>query len=222
MPDVATMIQEARWEDPSFTEHRHTGAFLRAALADYQDELLGKIAQVNPEELAEVYVVTLPLADFAAGHELVELDESEEVALRYKVLLDWGEAIDSQGFNDRARHIAMGSRWGPHRYPSYWVRDGRLYLIGDAKDWTGYVQLNVPYVPLAPATLASTDNLILDDQARRVWKSYLAHRMAQRSNQDELARSKNAFAEEWLMRERELLEDFEGRHVTTDVVTEVW
>lgn len=222
MPTVATVLQQARWEDPSFTELRHTDAVLRAALADYQDELVGKVADLSPEELALIATVPLPLATFSDGYALTEEIESEEVPLRIKKVLDWASSIGADGYEVPTRHIGMGARHGPHSTPAFWMRGATVFLIGAAADWRGYTELRIPYVPLPPETLSSTDELLFGSQATAVWKAYLAHRMAQRSAPAELARARREFVEEWMGIERQFLEDLKGRNVHSDVVRDTW
>lgn len=222
MPTVAEVIEEARWEDPSFTPQRHTGRVLRGWLADYQDELVGKVAALCPEELAESYTVDLPLADHSAGVALTEELESETIGLRYKKILDWGHVTGTSG--ERYKLRMLGTRraqWGEHRFAGAWIENGRLYPIGEAAHWTGFASITFFYVPSPPRTLSSSDELWFDYDAKRVWVTYLARRMAARAPQ-EVQGSPGDFLAMWIERERQFLEDMAGRHDGFGKVVEVW
>lgn len=227
MPTVEQVIREARWEDPSFTETRHTNAVCRARLADYQAELLGKVAEAAPEELTEAYVIELPLddEDFREGVELLEPDPEdpeEEIPLRYQRILSASLRTREIGRGHNARLIGSGARWGPHTDPPVYIENGRVFLATDRpEDWRAFSELRLYYVPAAPAELELESELLFGPRAKALYVAALALRLAQRSPR-EVARPVPFFAEFLREREEEFLRDMMGRHVVKDQIREVW
>lgn len=224
MPTAAELIQEARHEDPSFTETRHTNAVCRAFLAQYRRELLGKVAHVAPEVSAVPYTVELPLADFDAGHELVmEVgDPPEEVPLDYIKVVNTGQVnLRSGAGKVPLRMIGHGARWSPTPEATAWIQKGRLFLGGgNPGDWSGVDSVTFWYVPAPAMPLTNDTELELGEAARRAYVAHLAYRMAQRGRQ-ELSRSIQEFQGYFVATERELLFDMAGLHAVRDTVREV-
>jgi hypothetical protein len=211
---VATVIEESRWEDPSFVAQRHSETILRSRLADYQKELVGKLAQEVPEEFSTPYEIDMPLADFRAGHELVD-DAAEPLA--YVMILDTGEIHGANGRRYPLDMIAHRNRFQVTTRAHAWVLAGRLYLGGAESNWEGIDRVIINLVPSPSDTLEDDDELIFGHRARSLYVAYLALQMAKRAP-DEVLRSVQSFADDVTEREVTLLAELMDRHPSDDAV----
>lgn len=224
MPVTAQqVIDEARYEDASFTENRHTAHVLRTALGGYQTSLVGRIAWAAPEELSVPYDVPLPLENFDDGHLLTEAGPGEppqSIPLRYIRILNVGEA--HQGMSKLEFRIGLqAARWDSHRTPAGWLRHGRLFLVGEAGAWRGISLVRLFYVPTPAATLESVSELVIGDLAHRAYVTWLAWRMAQRAPK-EAGRHPSTFHAEHVEAEEQLMRDLLQRHDRSGRIREVW
>jgi hypothetical protein len=229
MATVAELIEAARMEDPSFTPRRHTHHVLRRTLAPYIRSLAGKVAHLAPNDVAEEYVVELPLEDFYTGHELVEEvpdpedpEELMEIPLRYIRMLNTGQAEVRQADPIEFRLMGQGARWGPHRTPVGWFRQGRLYLAGEPADWKAILRIKLYYVPVPETDLELDDEPFLGTLAEGCYTAWLALRMASRAGRSEISRPLADFRGELEEREHNLLMDMANRHAVSDRIREVW
>jgi hypothetical protein len=211
---VAELIQEARYEDPSFTESRHTDRVLRSRVADYQRHLARRVADVAPEELTDVHEIDLPLEDHEAGHELAW-------SSTYLRVLNEAEGVHVNGGVFPIEVIPHEARFEPTRTTPAWIMGGRLHLRGDAEDWADVVKVRVFYVPSPEAHLHDHSCPLFGELARSAYIAHLAYRMATRSPR-EVQRDLNGFRADWLACEEQFLEAMQGRHVTSDRVRRVW
>lgn len=210
---VGGIIESARHEDPSFTTRRHTNYVLRSRLAEYQAELVSRLSERDPDEFVERYVVPLPLADFDAGHPLLDPDEAESLAepLQYLRILDDAEALAENGNREPCRFIPFNSRWEREIIPPLWIRNGRLYLGGQERNWECFTEVRIHYIPKPPVQLTDADEPILVHRARALYVAYLAWRMATRGPK-EIQGSLGDMRGHYLELEQRLVDEFTGRH----------
>lgn len=220
MPTVASLIAEARLEDASFTDRRHTDHVLRVRLATYQTELVRKVAEVAPEQLATPYDIALPLATFEDGHELREPDDSGP--LRYSKILNEGEGETVTGECFEIENIPHMSRFAPTRTAPVWIQRGRVFLRGKPRDWEEVTRIRLFYVPEPRGALESDDEPAFHEQAHAAYRAHLAYRMAMRAKPAELMRSLPAFQAEWQAEESAFLATLATSQEESWRVRQVW
>jgi hypothetical protein len=214
------LMTAARMEDFSFTDTRHTDRVLRPWLAAYQRELVGKVAWAAPEELAEQVEILLPFASFADGAELVEEAESGDEPLQYTRILPTGEAVRG-GRLIEFRLMAQIGRGDGQEAAAGWIRNRRLYLVGEARDWSGVTAIRLYYVPLPPLAITDESDILMGDLGYATYVAFLAAKMAAR-NPKEAQRSLREFQETHQRAEHELIRDLLQRHVGIGRTREVW
>jgi len=214
---ASQIIAEARYEDPSFTDTRHTDLVLRSRLADYQQELVSKVAELVPEELARALDIAVP-EDLTTG---VELLDEEDDALRFVRILPAAEAFPTEGDPIEAAVVGLQARFAQHRHAPVWVRDGHLYFgTTSGVDWAGIETVRIYYVPAPLPDVADDTELVMGDAARDTYVSHLTWRMAQRSAR-EVQRPPESFEAYWRHREQMFLRELALRHSTKDRVKEI-
>jgi len=221
MRTARQIIDEARYEDPSFTDSRHTDLVLRSRLADYQQELVSKVAEIVPEELALALDVDVP-EDIADGVELMLMEESVGTPLSFVRILPHAEAFPiEEGEPIEATVVGLQARFAQHRWAPLWVRDGRLYFgTTSGVDWSDIASVRIYYVPAPPPDVGDDTELVMGDSARGAYVSHLTWRMAQRSAR-EVQRPPESFEAYWRHREQMFLRELIIRHSTKDRVKEI-
>lgn len=219
---VDDLIERARWEDASFTERRHSGPVLRAHLADYQKSLVRRVAEIAPEELAVAYDINMPLADHEAGHQLVEIQESVEIPLRYIRTLNEGEWEDAGGNKGSLEVIPNIARFANSRVPPVIILRGVVYPRGVADSWAEIVRIRLFYIPLPADEVGPADEPEFHDLASRAYTTHLAFAMAARSKATEIGRPLKNFEADSLAAEAEFLDAMSKRHEMSDRVRQVW
>jgi hypothetical protein len=219
MRTAAEIIAEARYEDPSFTDSRHTDLVLRSRLADYQQELVSKVAEIVPEELALALDVAVPAAEEIEDG--VELLDDEDDPLRFVRILQHAEAYPADGDPFEATVVGLQARFAQHRWAPMWVRAGRLFFgTTSGFDWGDVDSVRIYYVPAPLPDVTDTTELVLGDAARGAYVAHLTWRMAQRSAR-EVQRTPESFEAYWRHREQMLLRELMIRHSTKDRMKEI-
>lgn len=76
--------------------------------------------------------------------------------------------------------ISESDRYEPPTWPAVFVIGTTLYCCGEQADWTDVANLEVRYVPIAPAFAALTDYFLVPDAARQTLVAQAAAFMAER------------------------------------------
>ncbi len=171
MATVAEIITGVRDLSPYFDDLNTPNAVLLRALARYQDELFGKVADLHPQALAKAQVVAISTIDWSAPYVSLSADVLRPVGGRVRLK-------DSNISEEEPFHILPEVDRTPqnrsYRYSGYWVgpspnfpsgqgtTTGFIQLAGQAADWEAALTLYIDYFPrvqLQPSTLASVFEL---------------------------------------------------------------
>lgn len=168
---LGDVIRSARDLHPSFKPQQTPDPVLMRWLSDYQEELRGRLLDWNPDAITATETIALPLADFSAGHTLPEYQRIREADIRYGTGASQ-ERMDLPIAGPRFRHELLA--------PIAYVEGGVLYLVGKEKDYNGFDQIRVRYVPAPTDLTDATSAFSLPDRARPVLKAWAAAFMASR------------------------------------------
>jgi hypothetical protein len=139
------VITAARDRSPSFAPTGTPDPVLRRFLADYQDQLLGEIAELKADALHEAEEITLPLASFGAGYLIV----------KPYFRLHGGVVIrKSDGRPEPLRLVEYVDRLERFEQPAAYDQAGTLILLGQAEDWEPYAKIVLDLFP-STASLAT-------------------------------------------------------------------
>lgn len=167
--DAATVIDGARSLDTSFSPSRHPDRVALEFLSRYQRALAGKMLEVESRIISQEISFDLPLADFAAGVELGQLEGDPEafVTLEY----DRIHGIDLELRNGDRLPCGI-IPWKARAYADEWPvvaqRENTLLLMGRENDWSRFTALHLEYAPTPPLVTAPDDELIFPASALNV------------------------------------------------------
>lgn len=178
-------IRAARDEHRTFDDARHTNATLLRFLSRYQQRLLGEIAQLKPDAIAEPYEIDVASYDFELGE-----------GLPAAILIHGGtvhnvnsdidpETLDIVGYSERLQRRA-----GPAAY----INGSTLFLLGRATDWERYTRIDLSYFPGGGTLTALSDTLDLPKQSLDTCAAALAAFMAGRTTDEKIDVRKYEFA----------------------------
>lgn len=171
---ASDVINRARDSHPAFNEVVGPTPVLLRRLSDKALELHALVVKYEPELLVSTESVSLPLADFNAGHPLtgvMEFPQGGDVIFRDGTREPF-EIVDWALRND------VVPRW------SGWL-DGlpestTLHLIGVAADWTAPSSIELRYVAGQTEISGLADTIALPPRARNVLVADLVRLLARR------------------------------------------
>lgn len=173
------VIEGARGLDPSFSRQRYPSKIALEFLARYQKRLHGKMLQVEKESISSEISISLPLADFAAGAELVDGSSNP---LQYDRIHGFNFE-DSNGDDWPLIVVPFKDRLNPPIALYGWMRENVLFLSGVAANYTQYSEIQVTYAP-TPGAVTLAGDMILPDSSLDVVVLALGAEMGKRSPED--------------------------------------
>lgn len=169
----AQLIDDARNKHPAFNDRDHPDKGLLREIARLERVLLTRAAGRNPDYKAAVQVIALP-AVAAALNAHISVHSAQLVGPNN--VTEWVDIIPW--------HAQNGSR--PLRCVT--VRDGTIYLVGDASLYTDWTSLEVTITPAPTAIPLSRTGLAqaltIGDEAEQAIVSGLVVHMAGRGTTD--------------------------------------
>lgn len=204
--DAATVIDQARGLDSSFTPRVHPDRVLYEFLTTYQQELVGEMLDREPEAISSEIEISLPLADFDAG---VDLESSPGVAVEVERIHDFS-LWDGSGNEYNLWLIPFQQRFtAADRWPTAWLRGTTLFLNGAEAEYQGFTKITFTYAP-TPGTLdADNTTMVLPTTAGRVVRLALGAEMCRRK--PELC-ERRTLPQEWVDAEDRFLHKIENRN----------
>jgi len=192
------IIAQARELDPSFDKKRHPMRVAINFLSRLQRRLVGEWAKLEETSFVEVFTASFPLADFAAGVELLEDEpESGESVAEPLAVTAWHRPLDLW-LNNTPEALNMELiRWGDRNRHANdraaYIRENTLFFTGREEDYNDVDRVELTYTP-TPADIATlTEELVLPITAEEVLVCGLAGFFARRSNDRELARARREY-----------------------------
>jgi hypothetical protein len=167
------IIDEARNKHPAFNLRDHPDRALRMELGRLEHSLIQRGIQRNPDYLATIQTVALPLAIFANG---VTLDPN--TAVHYAAI------FSANGVEREVDIVPWAQRNDPRRLFTATVLNGVLFLLGSELDWQGWTSLNITITPMPTAPAVNSDPLTIDDLGADTLTAGLALFMAKRGPRD--------------------------------------
>lgn len=165
------VIDAARDLHPSFHAQRHPPKVLARSLSAWQRTVLAQIQRAHSPEVRLTEVISLPLTDFGAGHDMPANTGVYPGAVYWNET-DWPRSEFSL---EAEAHLT-----DPQAWPSGFMRGDTLHLHAREEDWTRFDRIEVPYAP-APADIdLGTDTSSLPDEAAEAARYHLAEFMSGR------------------------------------------
>jgi len=194
---VEETILEARDQHPSFDPQRTPDGVCQRQLNRYLRQLYYRAIERDSNLYSTVEEITLPLADFDAGHALPAF-----VYYQGGTLNTTGTYRRPEPFNI----VPWANRFMPNVHSAGYILEGTLYLCGDAEDWTGATSIDFYYAPELTLPAAMADPVPLADGAKWPCVNHLAWQMARRQGSYEGVKINTAeFAADWKSAEEEWL-----------------
>jgi hypothetical protein len=182
---VSGVITSARDRHKAFDRQRTPNGLLYRYLADYCDEVRGKVMQLDPSYggLEETIVYQMPLADFDAGLALGPGRVVNDV-VAIEPLGNAGRQMIPVSLISRGQRFASN---GPAM--AAWQEGTVLFLRAPAERWTSYGSIEVQVVSqFTDADVVALQNpaaiLPLPDAASKMVADALAYFMARRGHND--------------------------------------
>lgn len=155
-PTVGQVVTGARDKHPLFRKQATGDPLVWRFLTEYQQELLGRLADLQRDAVRESETIELPLADFDAGVLFLQAEEeSVDVENPGYLLIHGGDVVftDSNRPAEELQLLQFANRFDRHRFtwPAY-IQGYRLHLVGAAVDWETVASIELHYFP-AGATL---------------------------------------------------------------------
>lgn len=202
------VITAARDQHAAFSDERTPNRLLLRQLVGYKRRLFQKITNVNPSVLQVLATdVTVDIATF-------NFDLGADLGAHLYILPD-GEVEPQNEIDpgDRAKFwlISQLTRLNSRPLLSGWMRGNRLFLQGNAVDWSGFVTLHLSVIPIPTGPTALGDDFDpMPDSGYETLVNYCAHFMAKRGHLDPTLPPLNAgeFRADWATAEQELLTEF--------------
>lgn len=207
---AGALIEAARDRSPAFVRTAHPDAVALRALSRRQRELVAWANGVNPDAALVPLTFELPLEEFSAG---VEIPPHHYVR--------GGSAY--HGAHARPLHlISEARRLDPPTWPAVYMLNGRLHLVGRARDWQGLTSVMVMYVPIPEDLTSLGSALVLPDSAEAALVAGVAAFLAGRTTRDEGVHARAVQAEWEAARDGWLSEIGGRRRAHTSTIREVW
>lgn len=211
---VADIIEGARDYHAALDPYTHPDKVAIRWLDRYHKQLVLKVAQINPDELALFQDVSLPLADFDAG-------EATNDAHQYLS----GKAFFQGQTNlwDRLEKLPWESRGRRIHHPAYSIINATIRLHGVAADWTQYDSLEIRYIPMTVDLSDGADLIVLPDTAEIPMTAGCAYFLLRRQPEQPYKGYLAEIRAEWQGAENVFLGEIAGRKKTElSQVNEVW
>jgi len=213
---VAEIIQGARDHHASLDPHAHPDSIFIRWIDRYHKRLVGKVIQINPDQICLFQTITLPLSDFDAGEAAVAAHHYLSGKAFFRNTTDLWDRLEKIRWESRGRHVHA---------PVYSIVNDTIRLHGVAADWTQYSSLELRYIPQTTILDDDTDPIILPDAALDCMTLGAAH-FAMRRQPEQPFRYKTYFAElraEWLEAERTFLGEIAAvKQTELSQVNEIW
>ncbi|MFP3948893.1 MAG: hypothetical protein ACLFWG_09200 [Longimicrobiales bacterium] len=171
---VADLIEAARDLHPSFARERQPVKPIYRFLTGWHRRAVQLVADRNADLVLQVHSVSMPLGDFDAGY----------ASFPDHLLLDHGGKVVQGDIEERFHIIDYSARLGSVPRWSGYFYNGTLFLAGEEAWWTAVDSIEIPYVPMPAAITASSDELLLPDDAYSWAVAAIGMHMARRT-QDE-------------------------------------
>src|SRR5690606_6050122 len=169
MSTAGSVIHAARDYHPAFTRVNAPDAPVLRFLSRYVRRLTADVLRIHPEAISVAEEITLPLADFDAGHTLPAFPMIHGGCVHLT-----GGIVDAFDLIDYANRFGRVPRW------SGWIEAGVLYLVGDPMWWNDVEKIVLKYAPV-PGDLTSLESEIaLPDMAEEALVAACANFMAGR------------------------------------------
>lgn len=219
-----SLINAARELDPAFTVQRHPRRVALNWLSRLQRRLVAEWVKLDETAIVDVYTITFPLADFDAGEELVDPDESVATPLEITAT----RRPLSLFLRDEPKPVDMELiRWGSRNRR---VQSRAAYLVGSTMFFTGHVEdyedverVEFTYTATPKQLASPAAELVLPLSAEEVCVTSLGGFFARRMNDKELARPRREYIQEAADAEALWLDEIRRRQgATISQVREVW
>lgn len=188
------VITQARELDPAFTAERHPRRVAVNFLSRLQRRLVGAWAKLEETQEVEVFTVSFPLTDFAAG--VLLQDDAESVGVPLKITAVHRPLdiyIQGQDLPDDLELVRWGDRNRKGAERAAYIREDTLFFTGVERLYNDVTSVEFTYTP-TPADIATLDEeLVLPDTAEEAVVSWLGAFFARRSNEKELARPRREY-----------------------------
>lgn len=166
------------------------------ALSRFQGDLVDQITARQPGFLAQVLVVSLPLATFADGINLTTLLPGGWLALE-DLFARASYDSDTTRWPIRCNNIPWGQRDMVQPWPCYTMRDNVLYLMGTETDWSVMSSLRLSYTAQPADITDDASALVVPADAREALATMLCAFYLWRLVQDPAYRVPAEMAQTW-------------------------
>ena len=220
---VDDIIERAREHHEAFGEAQHPDTVCLSFLSRYHRSLASQVGRLDPFSLATVQSIVK--ATWEAGWDEGDTGVAAEDHHQYLQ----GRAAHENNVNWDIVHF---SPWparprdfrdvNDHLFPAFSIVAGNIYFHGRETDWTRYSDVELLYVPMT-AALAFGGSITLPDSAESALVTGLAHFLSRRSSNVPGAPSTAEMRAEWMMSERQFLDEIGDRRKPLSSVTlDVW
>jgi len=222
---VADIIIAARTVHEAFGFEAHPDSVCLAFLSRYHRMLMGRVASIDPESVAEVQQILK--ATWEAGWDYGDTGvaaQDHHIYLPGRVNHIDGESWDILHFSPWAARAREFRQVNDAFWPAYSIVSGNIHFHGAKSNWSRYASADLYYVPMT-AALASTDDIALPDSAESSMVAALAYHLCQRSlNANSPGAPDCALLRmDWMENERAFLYEIgDRRKASSSTTLDVW